>query len=95
MYSGVPKRPSGMLARTWSAAVGERLAVIGVVTGPGATALTVMWWDASSGASDLVNPSTPAFAAAFADHGREVNHATSALLAHRPGHLLSRSRSCR
>ena len=62
--SGCPTRPSGMAPAIVSRAACVMAAVMSVSMNPGATQLTVMLREASSRASERVNPSVPAFDAA-------------------------------
>src|SRR3954463_7644445 len=64
MSSGVPSRLSGILAAHSSCAVPVIARVMSVSISPGATTLTVMLRDATSCATDLANPISPAFDAA-------------------------------
>ena len=62
--SGVPNLFSGVRSRIVALVSSGRPAVMRVPMNPGAMALTVMPREPTSFASDLVNPISPAFAAA-------------------------------
>ena len=61
--SGVPRRPSGICADQSPCAVAQAR-VMSVSISPGATTLTVICRDATSRASALLNPMSPALDAA-------------------------------
>jgi hypothetical protein len=62
--AGSPRRPSGTFAISSAVTDSGSCAVISVAMYPGHTAFTVMPRDASSRASALVSPSSPALEAA-------------------------------
>ncbi len=62
--AGVPNRPSGTATRFASREASSRVRSMPVSIGPGAIAFTSTLSAATSRASDLVRPSTPALAAA-------------------------------
>ena len=64
MSCGVPSRSSGICPDSAARASGVIAAVMSVSMKPGATAFTRMLRDASSFATDLVRPMSPALLAA-------------------------------
>ena len=64
MSSTEPRRPSGICAAQSTCALSEMARVMSVSIMPGAMTFTVMLRDATSRASDMLNPIKPAFDAA-------------------------------